>query len=173
MNNPICTRCKQPFEYRNGDYVVHCDQCDHDIALIDEAVRRVLKGVLGVKSMSFSEFRFGMLNECELVLSDQEVHDLFHRHVAVPTKGDYDVFDEKAVDQAIAWTTRQEQEREAAAQQAKERRAQQSKNQTQRRGKKKRRGKKGWRDVTLGEAAESATSKARAVGKMLRATRHP
>lgn len=47
----------------------------------DESAERVLEGVLGQKKMTFAEFRAAIYNEHSTYLTDEQIHDLFLRHV--------------------------------------------------------------------------------------------
>lgn len=152
---------------------------DNDKAEIEAAVHRVLDGVLGRKSMTFSEFRFGMLSECEVILTDQEIHAIFQACMEEPLEWDAhkdevvgilppdpirDLRTEdveaalRLVDQAVTWINRPEAKQERVERARKLLAAQPNKD---------------WKDLTLGEVADRAVNKVRAVGKMLRATRHP
>jgi hypothetical protein len=105
----VCTRCKQPFEPRNGDYMTMCETCDFEIADAMVTANKVLEGALGRKDMTFAQFRQAMINEHPKYLTDKDINDIFHdlvdQDAEVPESA------RQAVDQAVAWVDQQETSR--------------------------------------------------------------
>lgn len=53
----------------------------------DEAAKAVLADQLAPSQMKFSEFRWAMIAECDGYISDDDIHDLFLKHVVNPALG--------------------------------------------------------------------------------------